>query len=54
MDEVFWVNYYTLESMFLEIYVVYSLNASFNAPNQAKIGQNPTLALQVNLVVHIQ
>ena len=54
MDDVFWGNNYTFYNVGMEIWVVYILNATFNAPNQAKIGQNPTLVLQVNLHVHIQ
>ena len=48
------VNYYTLYSVGVDIWVVYSLNATFNAPNQAKFGQNPTLAPKVNLPIQIQ
>ena len=40
--------------MGVEIWVVWSLNVAFNAQNEAKFGQNPTLALQVNLADHIQ
>ena len=54
MDVVLWVNYYTLDSVGVEIWVVWSLNATFRAPNQAKFGQNPTLVPQVKLHVHIQ
>ena len=52
--EVMWINDHTLDNVGVEIWVVYSLNATFNAQNQDKFGQNPTLALQVNLANHIQ
>ena len=49
-----WVNDYTSYNVGVEIWVVYTLNATFNAPNQAKFCKNSTLALQVNLADHIQ
>ena len=54
MDEVIWVNYYTLDSVGVEKWMVKTLNATLIVPNQAKFGQNSTLAPQVNLLVHIQ
>ena len=49
-----WVNDYTWECMGVEIWVVQSLNVALIAPNQAKNGQNPPLALLVKQAVHIQ